>query len=71
MQEMLEMGVRSLGRSPGRENGNRLQASCLGNPLNREAWWATVHRVAKELETVEDIHTHNTNMIQGRFVLYQ
>ena len=60
MQEMQEMGVRSPGRSPGRENGNRLQSSCLGNPLNREAWWATVHGVAKELETIEDTHTHTT-----------
>ena len=35
-----------LGRSPG-ENGNPLQFSCLENPMNREAWWATVHGVAK------------------------
>ena len=31
------------GRSPGEENGSLLQYSCLGNPMNREAWWATVH----------------------------
>jgi len=30
------------GRSPGEENGNPLQYSCLGNPIDREAWWATV-----------------------------
>ena len=36
-----------LGRSPGGGNGNPLQFSCLGNPLDREAWWATVHGVAK------------------------
>ena len=29
------------GRSPGEGNGNPLQYSCLGNPMNREAWWAT------------------------------
>ena len=34
------------GRSPG-EYCNPLQYSCLENPLNRGAWWATVHRVAK------------------------
>ena len=36
------------GRSPGEGNGNPLQYSCLGNPMDREAWWATVHRVTKE-----------------------
>ena len=30
-------------RSPGEGNGNPLQHSCLENPMNREAWWATVH----------------------------
>ena len=35
------------GRSPGEGNGKPLQYSCLGNPMDREAWWATVHGVAK------------------------
>ena len=35
------------GRSPGEGNGNPLQYSCLGNPMNREAWQATVHEVPK------------------------
>ena len=35
------------GRSPGEGNGNLLQYSCLGNPLDREAWWGAVHSVAK------------------------
>ena len=30
------------GRSSGEGNGNALQCSCLGNPMDREAWWATV-----------------------------
>ena len=34
-------------RSPGGEHGNPLQHSCLGNPLDRGAWCATVHRAAK------------------------
>ena len=38
------------GRSPGEGYGNRFQYSCLGNPMNREAWWATFHGVAKELD---------------------
>ena len=41
-----------LGRedSPGEGNGNSLQCSCLGNPMDIGAWWATVHGVAKDLE---------------------
>ena len=37
------------GRSPGEENGNPFQCSCLGNPMNRGAWWATVHGVTKRV----------------------
>jgi len=36
------------GRSPGEGNGKLLQYSCLGSPLGRRAWWATVHGVVKE-----------------------
>ena len=36
-----------LGRSPGGEHGNSFQYSYLDNPMERRAWWATVHRVAK------------------------
>ena len=36
-----------LGRAPGEGNGYPLQYSCLGNPVHRGAWWATVHGVAK------------------------
>ena len=43
-----DMGlIPGLGRSVGGGNGNPLQYSCLGNPMDREAWWATVHGVAK------------------------
>ena len=35
------------GRSPGEGNGNPLQYSCLENPMDRGAWQATVHRVAR------------------------
>ena len=37
-----------LGRSPGEGNGYSLQYSCLGYPIDREAWQATVHGVSKE-----------------------
>ena len=39
--------IPGLGRSPGVGSGNPLQNSCLENPMDREAWWATVHMVAK------------------------
>ena len=39
------------GSSPGEGNGNLVQYSCLENPMDREAWWATVHGVAKDLVT--------------------
>ena len=42
--------IPELGRSPGEGNGNPLQYSCLGNPMERGAWQATVHGVAKESE---------------------
>jgi len=37
------------GRSPGEGNGTPFQYYCLGNPMDRGAWQATVHRVTKEL----------------------
>ena len=39
--------VHASGKSPGEGNGNPLQYYCLGNPIDRGAWWATVHGVAK------------------------
>ena len=39
--------IPELGRSPGEGNGHHLQSSCLENPMDRGAWGATVHRVAK------------------------
>ena len=48
-----DAGDRSLipgsGRSPGGGNGNPLQYSCLENPMERGAWWATIHGVVKSL----------------------
>ena len=38
------------GRSPEEGNGNPLRYSCLENPMDRGAWWATVHGVTKELD---------------------
>ena len=41
------------GRFPGGGNGNALQYSCLGNPMDRRAWWATDHGVAKESDVTQ------------------
>ena len=38
--------IPGLGRSPGGGHGNPFQYSCLENPMDKEAWWATVHSVA-------------------------
>ena len=39
--------IPGLGRSSGRGNGNPLQYSCLGNPMERGAWWVTVYGITK------------------------
>ena len=48
--------IPGLGRSPGEGNGNTFQYSCRGNPIDRGAWWATVHGVKKKLDTTEHAH---------------
>ena len=42
-----EVSIPVLGRSSGRGHGKPIQSSCLENPINRGAWWATVRRVTK------------------------
>ena len=49
------------GRSSGEENGNSLQYACLGNPMARGTWWATVRGVARirhDLATKNHHHLH-------------
>ena len=50
--------ILGLGRYPGEENGNPLQYSCLENPMDGEAWQATVHGVAKSRTQLSDF-THS------------
>ena len=59
MQETQEMQVRSIPgseRVPQGRHGNPLQYSCLGNPVERGAWWPIVHGVT-ESDTTEQL-TH-------------
>ena len=57
--DMRDMGsIPGSGKCPGGGHGNPLQDSCLGNPLDREAWWATVHRVAKSQTLLNQLRTH-------------
>ena len=49
--------VPGTGRSPGGGHSNPLQYSCLGNPMDRGAWWAPVHRVAKSQTQLEQLST--------------
>ena len=44
--------ISGLGRSPEEGHGNPRQYSCLGNPMDRGAWQATVHEVAKVSDTI-------------------
>ena len=46
--------IPGLERSPGEGTGNLLQYSCLGNPMDRGAWWDKAHRVAKSLTQLSD-----------------
>ena len=50
--------IPGLGRSPGEGNGNALQYSCLGNPMDRGAWWAIAHGVAKESDMTEQLNNN-------------
>ena len=50
--------IPGLGRSPGEENGNPLQDSCLENPMDRGAWWATICGVSKSWTWLSDYHVH-------------
>ena len=50
--------IPGLGRSPGEGNGNPLQYSYLATSMNRGAWWAKVHGVAKSWTKLNDQHFH-------------
>ena len=67
--------IPGLGRPPGEGNGNPLQYSCLENPMDREAWQATVHGVAKSWTRLSNFTFHHyqvsiTLEIQGYLTVH-
>ena len=59
--------VPGLGRFPGGGHGNPLQYSCLGNPMDREAWQAAVYGVAKCWTQLKQLSTMNSLLLLSRF----
>ena len=57
------------GRTPGGGHSNPLQYSWLENPMDRGAWWATIHRVTKSQTQLKRLSTHA--ILQCRQILYQ
>ena len=50
--------IPGLGRAHGEGNGKPSQYSCQGNPMDRGAWWAAVHGVAKNWTRLSDSHSN-------------
>ena len=59
--------IPGLGRSLGERNGHPLKYSCLENRMDKGAWWATVHGVAKSWTRLSDLaHTHALDHNSGK-----
>ena len=61
--------ISGLGRSPGEGNGNPLQYSCLENPMDGGAWWATVQGVAKSQTRLSDFTFPVLHLAVSLFVI--
>ena len=55
--------IPGLGRSPEEGNGNSLQYSCLGNSMDRGAWWATVHGSQKRHDCTLGNHSFSQHAL--------
>ena len=62
--------VPRLGQCPGGGNGNLLQYSCLENLIDRGAWWATIHRVAKSWSWLKWLSTHACSVNYIYYVIH-
>ena len=62
--------ISGLGSSPGEENGNLFQYSCLlGNPMDRGVWWATISGIAKESDTTYQLNNNKTHSLRAKLRL--
>ena len=59
------------GRSPREGNGNPLQYSCLENPMDKGAWWATVHSVSKSQTRLNRLSMHAQHCISFQVVQHK
>ena len=59
-----EGSIPELGRSPGGGHGNPVQCSCLENPMDRGAWWATVRGVAESWTRLSDLSQHTACVME-------
>ena len=57
------------GRSPGEGNGTPVQCSCLENPMDRGAWWATVHSVTRSQTRTEQLNPHTQPLKRELIIL--
>ena len=57
--------IPGLGRSPGGGRGNPLQYACLDNPMDRGAWWATVHGVTRKSDKTQQTTVTQQNTSDG------
>ena len=53
------VSIPGFARSPRGAPGNPLQYYCLENPIDRRAWWTTIHRVSKSWTHLERLNTHS------------
>ena len=60
--------IPELSSTPGGGNGNPLQYSCLGNPMDKGAWQATVYGVTKESDTTEPLNNNNNFLYRARLI---
>ena len=57
--------IPGLGRSPGEANGNPFLYSCLGNTMERGAWWAVAHGVTKELDITWQLNSNKKSFLKS------